>query len=214
MVTLFSLKQLLIVLYGTLVSAASLQSRNDEPQGPLLAPSLRLDLANSSVVDLSDIRAVFVPNPNYQGPSNPLLRTDVRACLKNFETGNDFRSLADATPPWLDGLRLISYSIKDQSNYNYCGRVGHKLGRLNYRYHASGACGTTALQSTIQGALDKAFKQIILKGYNSFYCIELTHGGAWHGYLLVGPQAGFPENYQCGANNAGQCVSGGNNDVV
>ncbi|KAJ6564207.1 hypothetical protein B0H19DRAFT_1258681 [Mycena capillaripes] len=56
------------------------------------------------------------------------------------------------------------------------------------RYQLSnGKCNTTALLTTIRGAID-AFLENYVNGQCSYVCLRMRHGeGAWTGYLFVGP---------------------------
>lgn len=45
-------------------------------------------------------------------------------------------------------------------------------------------------------------------------CLDLTHGGTWDGYLLIGPASHFDSNMYCGPKLPFKhCDSGGKEDV-
>ena len=103
--------------------------------------------------------------------------------------------------------------IKDLSNQRSCGTFTSQVGNVKFRYHANGKnCDTTAEQATIAGAIENHLKK---NGGRlcATECLDLTHGGTWDGFLLIGPSNSFEANRYCGPTlNFGQCTSGGKKD--
>lgn len=74
-------------------------------------------------------------------------------------------------------------------------------------------CDTTAEQETIAGAIEHHIKN---NGHKicGTQCLELTHGGTWHGYLLIGPASNFDHKAYCGPKvSFKHCDSGGKGDM-
>ncbi|KAF5685607.1 hypothetical protein FCIRC_3393 [Fusarium circinatum] len=116
-----------------------------------------------------------------------------------------------------DGILQISSAIKHASNVQTCttftGRAGPG-GNLFYRYHSNGRhCDTTAEQETIAGAIKRHIKRHGHKICGT-ECLNLTHGGTWDGYLLIGPADKFDDSAECGPEISFQhCDSGGKGDL-
>ncbi|CAG7562050.1 unnamed protein product [Fusarium equiseti] len=77
---------------------------------------------------------------------------------------------------------------------------------------AGGDCDTIAEEKTIAGALEDHLKQ-----YGDplceTRCLNLTHGGTWNGYLLIGPADDFDSSAYCGPKlDFDHCTSGGKYD--
>lgn len=179
----------------------------------ILAPGFSIELSSSDFSDLTADNYTYKPN---NAADIPKLRDDVKTCEQwKYGTTNYFGSSDDAKNSWYSGIKDVAGSIFDQSKYHNCGAVSGAVagGRMRYVYSATGRnCDTTSQQRTIEGSLDKAYREIILKDYNSVYCLVLTHQGTWSGYLLIGPNDVWPANLRCGKSKDGECVSGGIND--
>ncbi|KAF4969029.1 hypothetical protein FSARC_3683 [Fusarium sarcochroum] len=81
-----------------------------------------------------------------------------------------------------------------------CGYFSGNAGpndEIHYEYHAAGKhCDTTAEKATITE------------------CLDLTYGGPWNGYLLIGPSEGFDYKAYCGPKlNLQTCDSRGKSDL-
>ncbi|KAK2674377.1 hypothetical protein RAB80_009361 [Fusarium oxysporum f. sp. vasinfectum] len=116
-----------------------------------------------------------------------------------------------------DGILQISAAIKHASNVKTCSTfIGHAGPNSNlfYRYRSTGRhCDTTAEQETIAGAIEHHIKNHGHKLCGT-QCLELTHGGTWHGYLLIGPASNFDHKAYCGPEvSFKHCDSGGKGDI-
>ncbi|EXM19552.1 hypothetical protein FOTG_12408 [Fusarium oxysporum f. sp. vasinfectum 25433] len=108
-------------------------------------------------------------------------------------------------------------AIKHASNVKTCSTfIGHAGPNSNlfYRYRSTGRhCDTTAEQETIAGAIEHHIKNHGHKLCGT-QCLELTHGGTWHGYLLIGPASNFDHKAYCGPEvSFKHCDSGGKGDI-
>ncbi|KAJ0141878.1 Uncharacterized protein HZ326_15280 [Fusarium oxysporum f. sp. albedinis] len=108
-------------------------------------------------------------------------------------------------------------AIKHASNVKTCSTfTGHAGPNSNlfYRYRSTGRhCDTTAEQETIAGAIEHHIKNHGHKICGT-QCLELTHGGTWHGYLLIGPASNFDHKAYCGPEvSFKHCDSGGKGDI-
>jgi hypothetical protein len=108
----------------------------------------------------------------------------------------------------------IARKIKDLSNERDCGTVAGSIGSVTYRYHSEGQnCDTTAAQYTIAGAIEYHIKHVNNVKLCQTECLDLTHGGTWNGYLLIGPSNGFDSSKYCGPKlGFGNCDAGGKKD--
>lgn len=108
----------------------------------------------------------------------------------------------------------IATRIKDLSNAHDCVTVTGSISGVSYRYYANGAnCDTTAERSTIAGAIEHHIKHVNGAKLCQTECLDLTHGGTWNGYLLIGPTNGFDSSKYCGPNlGFGSCDAGGKKD--
>lgn len=142
-------------------------------------------------------------------------RKDITACEDRLWRGATlFGSAAGAAAAWFAGLKGIAYMVKDLSNQHNCGVAHASLSGIKYVYSASGRnCDTTAEVGTVIGGLDKLYRNAIANDPNSVYCIEISHGGTWNGYLLVGPDENWSGSIWCGPTTRNTCVSGGKGDV-
>ncbi|KAG5771170.1 hypothetical protein H9Q72_002163 [Fusarium xylarioides] len=116
-----------------------------------------------------------------------------------------------------DGILQISAAIKHASNVKTCSTfTGHAgpNGNVFYRYRSTGRhCDTTAEQETIAGAIEHHINNHGHKICGT-QCLELTHGGTWHGYLLIGPASNFDHKAYCGPKvSFKHCDSGGKGDM-
>lgn len=183
----------------------------DAAESLLLKPLVRLNLLNQSLDGIDDAYSF----ENYDGEH--WKRTDVKSCVESVtNVENHFSSGDEATMLWYNAIDAVAGSIHAQSQNHYCGEVGGVIagGHMRYKYKGSGKnCASTAGEFTIRGSLDKAFRQFIISQSWKVYCLELTHGGDWHGYLLIGPNVNWPAGLSCGGLNSGRCVSGGVNDA-
>lgn len=191
---------------------------DDQNSATLLAPALVLDLEQDILI-LLGISSYDYSTTNITDTNTVLSkRTDVNACIQSVAAVSGLGVAATTLGIyWKSANRAAAGSIYDQSKYHNCGVVSAVVAHdFKYIYSAHGAnCDTTAQQSTIEGALGKAYDMVIHNNPNAIWCLELTHNGSWHGYLLIGPNGhgGWSDNLHCGADNEGYCVSGGSNDV-
>jgi hypothetical protein len=109
----------------------------------------------------------------------------------------------------------IAKNIKDLSDQRSCGTFTASMGGVTYRYHANGKnCDTTAEEATIAGAIEHHIKNVNGGKLCATECLDLTHGGTWDGFLLIGPRDGFDSSKYCGPKlSFGSCDSGGKNDL-
>ncbi|KAF5724847.1 hypothetical protein FMUND_403 [Fusarium mundagurra] len=145
-------------------------------------------------------------------------RRNVRVCERILAVTSQCIVIGNALK---DGIIQISSAIKHASNVQTCttftGRAGPG-GNLFYRYHetcqSNGRhCDTTAEQETIAGAIERHIKRHGHKICGT-ECLNLTHGGTWNGYLLIGPADKFDHNVECGPEISFQhCDSGGKGDL-
>ncbi|KAM5522391.1 hypothetical protein FOXYSP1_16282 [Fusarium oxysporum f. sp. phaseoli] len=108
-------------------------------------------------------------------------------------------------------------AIKHASNVKTCSTLTGHAGpnsNLFYRYRSTGRhCDTTAEQETIAGAIEHHIKNHGHKICGT-QCLELIHGGTWHGYLLIGPASKFDHKAYCGPEvSFKHCDSGGKGDI-
>ncbi|KAL2830825.1 hypothetical protein BDW59DRAFT_158265 [Aspergillus cavernicola] len=89
-------------------------------------------------------------------------------------------------------FQIITY-VKMSSNNNSCEPVqGSQFSDdgeqgINWYYYVttSGAnCDTTAESKTITEAIEKAWQEVSDRKYD-YSCINLSHGGTWHGHLAI-----------------------------
>ncbi|CAK1363212.1 unnamed protein product [Cercospora beticola] len=82
---------------------------------------------------------------------------------------------------------------------------------------AAGNCDTTAEEKTIERAVLHHIKTTDGSKVCYTECLDLTHGGTWDGYLLIGPSASFDANQYCGPrlsrDSFKDCSSGGKKDA-
>ena len=68
-------------------------------------------------------------------------------------------------------------------------RFTGSLGGFECRYQVIGGnCDTTAELETISGAIEHHLKTVENGQLCSTDCLDLTHGGTWNGFLLIGPE--------------------------
>ncbi|KAH6887094.1 hypothetical protein B0T10DRAFT_490696 [Thelonectria olida] len=148
---------------------------------------------------------------NYEGSLEK--RRDVNICDVVSALGACVTILAEIKNVVLE----ISAAIKSNSDQKKCstitGYAGPK-GDVKYKYRSEGRnCDTTAQQDTIAGAIEHHLKNRGTKLCRT-ECLQLTHGGTWHGYLLLGPAKDFNSNMYCGAHlSYGHCDHGGKYDL-
>ncbi|TIC16729.1 hypothetical protein E3Q13_02853 [Wallemia mellicola] len=102
-------------------------------------------------------------------------------------------------------------AILKYSNRNDCGPIYGQMGSLYYIYRAEGACATTTILQTVEGALNKHIE-------NSNMCpsqyLRLDHAGDWVGYLTFGRNATAVKKSKCDSSGTfAYCDSGGNNNL-
>jgi hypothetical protein len=110
----------------------------------------------------------------------------------------------------------VATEIKDLSNQRSCATFTGQTDGVTYRYHANGKnCDTTAEQVTIAGAIEHHIKHVDGGKLYGTECLDLTHGGTWDGFLLIGPTYGFDSKMYYGPKlNFGSCNSRGKNDYL
>jgi hypothetical protein len=108
----------------------------------------------------------------------------------------------------------VATDIKDLSNQKSCATFTGSTDGVTYRYYANGKnCDTTAEQVTIAGAIEHHIKNVNGGKLCQTECLDLTHGGTWDGFLLIGPRNGFDSSKYCGPKlSFGSCDSGGKKD--
>ncbi|KAF4418917.1 hypothetical protein FACUT_11638 [Fusarium acutatum] len=110
---------------------------------------------------------------------------------------------------------VIGNALKTCTTFTGCAGPG---GNLFYRYletsQSNGRhCDTTAEQETIAGAIERHIKRHGHKICGT-ECLNLTHGGTWYGYLLIGPADKFDHSAECGPEiSFKHCDSGGKGDL-
>ncbi|CCF58605.1 hypothetical protein KAFR_0F00115 [Kazachstania africana CBS 2517] len=143
-------------------------------------------------------------------------RTDVKDCLNTVWKGATWAvNNIEKITQWIRQLKVLADEINDYSIKKQCGLMIGTSGEMKYAYSTTSKnCDTTAEKDTIQGALDKAFEKYIVNNLNAVWCMELSHGGSWKGYALVGHGESWPSYIWCGSGNKNTCASGGKNDVI
>lgn len=83
--------------------------------------------------------------------------------------------------------------VQRDSSQNSCSPIGgsgqsdNGAQKYNFKYWVTTTgknCDTTAQTKTVAAALDDAWDQVHKYNYD-WACIDLTHGGTWHGHLAV-----------------------------
>ncbi|KAJ5919249.1 hypothetical protein N7466_010192 [Penicillium verhagenii] len=83
--------------------------------------------------------------------------------------------------------------VQSDSSQNSCAKKGgsgqsdNGQQKYNFQYWVTTTgknCDTTAQTKTVAAALDDAWDQVHKYNYD-WACIDLTHGGTWHGHLAV-----------------------------
>lgn len=185
---------------------------DDIEEGTTFAPAFSINLENDTIVDYSNHRFDWVPKGGLQE------RKNVKSCaLGVASVASAFASGASAAAAWYAVFHKAAGEAKYESDNKNCGVHHHVVDtpsrKMRYVYSSSGGdCSSTAQESTIEGSLDKAYRTYIKSHYDHIWCMELTHGGTWKGYLLIGPDGNWPSNLSCGDSSSGTCVSGGKND--
>lgn len=176
-----------------------------------LAPAINYDLSEGTWTLPEDNEALVEPYSK---------RTNVRVCFDTFISAtNTAIAASNAAAVWYAALKSAAGSIFDQSTYHNCGIVYGYLagGAIRYTYSASGSnCDTTAQFRTIQGGLDVAYAEKMSSDPNGIWCMTLSHGGSWNGYLIIGSasNAGWDRTISCSGMTGNSCVSGGNGNTV
>jgi hypothetical protein len=111
-------------------------------------------------------------------------------------------------------VSYLANVIDDLSNRRSCGTFTGSVGSIAFRYYANGKnCDTTAEQKTIAGAIEHHLKTKDDSQVCGMDCLDLTHGGTWDGFLLIGPVDHFDASVYCGPTlDFGKCSSGGKKD--
>ena len=113
----------------------------------------------------------------------------------------------------VDIYNYLANVIKDLSHERSCGTFTDTIGPIKFKYRANGKhCDTTAEEGTIAGAIENHIER---RGGQvcGMECLDLTHGGTWDGFLLVGPTGNFDSSMYCGPSlDFDQCTSGGKKD--
>lgn len=82
----------------------------------------------------------------------------------------------------------IGYNIWLHLHNHDCSVETGKTGPMYWKYWANGGdCSTTADQKTIAGAIMGMIRKLEGNWLCNNYCISMSHGGTWHGTLIVGP---------------------------
>ncbi|KAG5657935.1 hypothetical protein KAF25_007968 [Fusarium avenaceum] len=114
-------------------------------------------------------------------------------------------------------VKALANQIKNAANHKSCGEFSGTAakGTVRYRYYSAGGdCDTTAEEKTIAGALEDHLKQFG-DPLCETQCLNLTHGGTWNGFLLIGPADDFNSKAYCGPKlHFDHCTSGGKNDLT
>jgi len=153
-----------------------------------------------------------IPVDSTVNKTDPTLvkRTDVRVCESKRASGSTCSYLGHI----YDTVNFISGHIKDLSNQHNCGSYTGSVNDISYKYYAAGQnCDTTAEQATIAGAIEHHLKTVDGSQLCDTVCLDLTHGGTWDGYLLMGPRDSFASDAYCGPSLAfDNCDNGGKAD--
>ncbi|KAH7127916.1 hypothetical protein B0J13DRAFT_564725 [Dactylonectria estremocensis] len=92
---------------------------------------------------------------------------------------------------------LIGKTSKTKPCINFGGVLG-KQGEITYRYQTDGAhCYSANEQKTIREAIIESIKRDEIPATGT-QCLDLTKGGDWDGYLLIGRTDGFDHDIYCG----------------
>lgn len=140
----------------------------------------------------------------------------VKSCLHTIApSSTKFANGTIAATSWYSVLQKVAEAAKSLSDSKtlgmYYGVIDTPNGKMSYSFASGGEdVSTEALKETIQGSLFKAYRSFISNKYNHSWCVELTDGTKWKGYLLVGPDE-FVDG-ECNANSSDDCVGGGEND--
>jgi hypothetical protein len=112
------------------------------------------------------------------------------------------------------GIAALAISASDNKD---CSTHSGASDGLKYQLHAtgSGGCRTTAKEETIAGGLQSYFDATEGQFCN-VRCLDQTHGGSYHGYLLIGPDGADLTQYKCDSSinfPTDHCTSGGKKDA-
>ncbi|KAJ5106672.1 hypothetical protein N7456_003347 [Penicillium angulare] len=90
-------------------------------------------------------------------------------------------------------IDIVLSLVRRDSSKNSCapitasGQSNNGKQKYNFKYWVTTTgnnCDTTAQVKTVTAALDGAWNQVHNDKYN-WACIQLSHGGTWHGHLAV-----------------------------
>lgn len=143
--------------------------------------------------------------------SNLEKRTAINVCVKDLTNLAQCVAIGSA----VSGVAIaIAALIKTDSNNNDCSVHKGSYDNINYQVSATGNnCDTTAQQSTISGAINNFISTVDTNNICGVQCLQLTHGGTWSGYVLIGASSYDLNSYSCDlAGTFGNCASGGDNN--
>ncbi|CCF59332.1 hypothetical protein KAFR_0G03000 [Kazachstania africana CBS 2517] len=198
----------LLFLCGCFSTTASLDAAEADSgvEELVLRAGLSLDISAGTAV---------LKNESYAMGAGLQERTNVKICLNTvynslkWMIGDGWQYL-----DWEKVLPKVAHIIHMYSAEKTCGVGTSVFNDIKMIYTNTGQnCDTTAEESTIEGALDKAFGNYVRFNKAGIWCMELTHGGSWKGFLLIGPNEDWPSYIWCGDGGKNTCVSGGKGDI-
>ncbi|APA16250.1 predicted protein [Sclerotinia sclerotiorum 1980 UF-70] len=138
-------------------------------------------------------------------------RTDVTVC-QAIQTVSACLNIANILISWAKSTGALIKSLSDSGS---CATSSGSLNGISFVYYTSGRnCDTTAQEDTIQGAIKQHLENVDQGSLCGTQCLNLSHGGTWEGYLLIGPADSFNSGAYCGSSLAwSQCTSGGKNNL-
>lgn len=119
-----------------------------------------------------------------------LRRIDFKITRGGLEAARDVILVASSAT---SAIAAVVGWVQRDSSANSCAPIGGsgQSDRGEQKYHfkywvttTGKNCDTTAQTKTVAAALDDAWDQVHKYKYN-WACIELSHGGTWHGHLAV-----------------------------
>ncbi|EME40036.1 hypothetical protein DOTSEDRAFT_74790 [Dothistroma septosporum NZE10] len=142
-------------------------------------------------------------------------RTQVTACERVAAFAASCFVIGNSLKPIVTYLGNVIINARDQRS---CGTFTGAVSGVTFRYQANGKnCDTTAEEATIQGAIAYHLSTVDNGQLCATECLDLTHGGTWDGYLLIGPTNSFDSSAYCGPQLTkdmfSKCSSGGKKDV-
>lgn len=158
---------------------------------------------------------------NQTDVSNLHKRKDVNLCWKEVVKGacREFSRSAVAQVGEFLTTKLIhleDYQICKEVQYYTMTANGETvlhIGVESTTVSGAGDCSTTAEFDTVLGAIDKFLNKH--KNICKTWCMKLTHGGNWIGYVKIGISDDTWDGFGCNVQqNYGGCILGGKHDEL